>query len=198
MCCVTVVFDLSICCAVELNYRDVVSARSADWLDRRVDWLDRPRITGREIRVHRSRIASKYCDLHTEHRIARHDVHKASSITVSNGEYSSRVDAISLREISNQILDKSNIIDVRICATRGPGWIRLIPCSVSVYIYRDTKGIQRRLTESGLRLDTSCIVTVSMKAKNERRSFVRVVVLRNMNRVIPEETITWIVEIDQD
>ena len=123
VCSVTIVQDLSICRTVELNYGDVVPTRKAQWLNRCVDWLNRPRVASREIRVHRSRITSEHRNLDAEDWVAGHDVHEASAVTVPNCEYSSRVNAIGLRQIVDQIVDKPNVVDVRVCPSRSPGWI---------------------------------------------------------------------------
>lgn len=115
---VSVIPDLRVCGAVKFDNGNIVPSRRAHRLGRRVYRLDGPRIAGREVCIHGCRIGSERCNFHAQHWIAGHDVHEATAIAMPYSKDPSSVDAVGIRQIGNQVLDKPDIVNERIRPTR--------------------------------------------------------------------------------
>jgi len=95
----TVVRDLLICCAMELNDWRVVPAGTADGLNEGVQRLLGRRVAVRDVRVERTRVRREDSDGLAQPRIASEHVDEPTTVAHPAGEDAAGVDAVASRKI---------------------------------------------------------------------------------------------------
>jgi len=120
---VSIVQDLSISRAVELDDGDVVAAWRTYGLHRCIHRLDCRWVAGGEVGVHRSGVSSENGNLHTEDRVAGKDVDKATSITVTHCEQARIVHAETGGDVGDKCIHEAKVVNIGVRATRSPSWV---------------------------------------------------------------------------
>lgn len=174
---------------MELDDRDVVTAWRTHRLHWCIHWLDRRRVAGGEIGVHRSGIPSERGYLHTEDGVASQDVYKAAAVAVTHCEQTRSVNAEARGDISDECIHVAKVVNVGVLATRSPGRVRLVPFAIPVDVHHDRIRVDARVIHSGLRLDCLGISIVTMEAEDDRCSMVHIVEFGNVYQIAPRKTI---------
>lgn len=192
------IVNLAVIGAVRFEERDVAGG-AAHRLRNGVDGLDGvvKRIVeigvvrGGVVRIHSRGV---WCDggkRLAQHWVAGDHVAEASSVAVASGEDSARIHTIACRQVRNQCFEEANIVDICICPAVRSFVVRVgsQPIRVAVDIDHNAIWVQTRIAESGLRFNVRRAFAFAREREYQRRRLANIVVLRNVYRIVAQQTI---------